>query len=270
MMKINSFICKTKYPIVLVHGIGFRTTVFLSYWGRIPKALKSKGAKVFCCNQDAWGTIEENAVVVKQTILNILSKTGYEKVNIIAHSKGGLDSRYMISALQMDEYIASLTTISSPHHGSKTMDFVCMFPKFLLKFIGLFVNSFFKLLGDKKPDFYNTCKEVTTKHCKEFNEKIINSDKVYYQSYASIMKNSFNDILLLFTHFIVKLFDGENDGLVSVDSAKWGTFRGVIKGTDKKGISHAEIIDLVRTDYYNINIRKIYVLIVNDLKKKGF
>lgn len=40
-------------------------------------------------------------------------ETGCEKVNIIAHSKGGLDSRYAISRLGMDQYTASLTTINS-------------------------------------------------------------------------------------------------------------------------------------------------------------
>ena len=54
---------------------------------------------------------------IKKKILEVIEKTGCEKVNIIAHSKGGLDSRYAISILGMDKYTASLTTISTPHRG---------------------------------------------------------------------------------------------------------------------------------------------------------
>src|SRR5262249_930507 len=46
-----------------------------------------------------------------------IEKTGWKKFNIIAHSAGGLDSRYMISKLGMADRVASLTTVSSPHRG---------------------------------------------------------------------------------------------------------------------------------------------------------
>ena len=39
--------CETRYPILLVHGTGFRDVKGISYWGRIPKALKAHGAAVF-------------------------------------------------------------------------------------------------------------------------------------------------------------------------------------------------------------------------------
>ena len=45
-----------------------------------------------------------------------------KKIHIIAHSMGGLDSRYMISKLGMADRVLSLTTISTPHHGSPIAD----------------------------------------------------------------------------------------------------------------------------------------------------
>ena len=60
--------------------------------------------------------------MIKRSILEVLTKTGAEKVNLIAHSKGGMEARYMIKVLGMNTHVASLTTISTPHHGSKTMD----------------------------------------------------------------------------------------------------------------------------------------------------
>jgi triacylglycerol lipase len=44
-------------------------------------------------------------------------------VNQMAHSMGGLDCRYLISKVRPEEYTPlSLTTISTPHHGSPFMD----------------------------------------------------------------------------------------------------------------------------------------------------
>ena len=54
--------------------------------------------------------------------MQIIQKTGCEKVNIIAHSKGGLESRYAISQLGLSPYVASLTTINTPHHGCTFVD----------------------------------------------------------------------------------------------------------------------------------------------------
>ena len=56
--------------------------------------------------------------------MQVLAETGAEKVNIIAHSKGGLDSRYAISCLGMDKYVATLTTINTPHYGCDMVDYL--------------------------------------------------------------------------------------------------------------------------------------------------
>jgi triacylglycerol lipase len=266
----SSFKCKTKFPIILIHGTGFRDHKFLNYWGRIPKALENQGAEIFYSNQDAWGIIEKNAEMIKNSILEVLTKSGSEKVNLIAHSKGGLEARYMIHELGMDQYVASLTTISTPHHGSKTMDLFFNFPLFLYKFISIFVNLYFKLLGDKEPDFYKASRQLSTICCKDFNHKIENAPCIYYQSYTSIMKNSLSDIFLFFPHFFIKRIEGDNDGMVAVNSAKWGDFKGVITGKHLRGISHADIVDLRRLNYSGFDIREIYISIVESLKDKGF
>jgi len=270
---VNNNLCKrctTEFPIVLVHGTGFRDYKYINYWGRIPKALENEGAKVFYSKQDAWGNIEDNAQTIKNSILEILHNTGCKKVNLIAHSKGGLEARYMICNLGMEECIASLTTISTPHHGSKTMDLFYNAPVFIFKTVAFFVNIYFRILGDKNPDFQTTCKQLSSIYCREFNEKNINSPNIYYQSYASKMKSSFSDILLLVPHFITNLIEGDNDGLVQVDSAKWGDFKGIIKGKKLRGVSHADTVDLRRKNYSGIDIRDIYIDIVEDLKFKGF
>jgi len=265
-----SFACQTKYPLVLVHGTGFRDRKLLNYWGRVPKALIAEGAQVFYSHQDAWGSIANNAKMVKGAVEAVLLETGADKVNLLAHSKGGLDARYMISVLGMADKVASLTTISTPHHGMKTMDFLQKMPKWVFRFIGVFVNLFFKLLGDERPDFYRVCRQFRTSAACVFNEKCKNGEGVYYQSYASSMQDSLSDIVFVISHGFVKRFDGANDGLVSVESSKWGRFRGEVKGSGRRGISHGDVVDMRRRDIRDVDIRGLYVGIVRDLRDMGF
>lgn len=268
--------CKTKYPVLLVHGTGFRDRKHLCYWGRIPKALQREGAIIYYGNQDAWGTIEYNAQILKQNINLILEETGYEKLNVIAHSKGGLEMRYVISSLEMENHIASLTTIATPHHGVRIMDLLCKAPRFLFKFFAFFVNLWFKLLGDKKPDFYNTCNQFSKKYATLFNEQNPDSSIVYYQSYAAVMKNFFSDLLMFWTHLIIYFMEGENDGIVPSSSAQWTNFKGILRGATRRGISHADEVDIRRINFSRkkelncvSDIRDVYIEILSDLKKLG-
>lgn len=270
-------ICHTKYPIVLIHGTGFRDRKFFGYWGRIPKILIENGAEIYYGNQDSWGTIESNAATLKDNIEKIMEQTGAEKVNLIAHSKGGLESRYLISTLGMSDKIASLTTIATPHHGSKTMDIVYKLPKGIFIALAACINCWHRILGDENPDFHVAIKGFTTYYSKEFNEKNPDINGVYYQSYAAVMNNSLSDILMIFPHFIINLVEGENDGLVTPESANWANFKGVLKGGTNRGISHADEVDARRmklsaSTEFGIfsDICDVYVKIVSDLKDMGY
>ena len=102
-------ICKTKYPILMVHGVFFRDWENFNYWGRIPKVLSDNGATIHYGNHQSSASVGNSAEELKQCILDIVRENGCEKVNIIAHSKGGLDSRFAISCLGTGEHVASLT-----------------------------------------------------------------------------------------------------------------------------------------------------------------
>jgi triacylglycerol lipase len=256
---------------MLIHGAAFRDdSKFYNYWGRIPGVLKAEGADIYYSGQDAWGSIEANAGTIRENILSILSKTGAGKINLIAHSKGGLEARYMISSMNMGKHIASLTTISTPHHGSKIIDIVYGLPVFLFRSISFFVDLFFKILGDKHPDFYNACRQISGIYCRGFNEINTDSPDVFYQSYAARMKSAFSDLFFFLSFLIVKITSGDNDGLVTVESAKYGEFKGVMEGKGLRGISHADEVDLRRRDNRSFNIIEQYVKIIDDLREKGF
>lgn len=269
--------CKTKYPIVLIHGTGFRDRKWLNYWGRIPKTLTNYGCEIFYGHQDSWATIERNAATVKENIQDTLAVSGAEKVNLIAHSKGGLEARYIISTLGMSNQIASLTTIGCPHHGSKTMDSVCRLPALLFRMVSVFINLWFRMLGDQNPDFHQVCRQFTTSFAEKFNRENPDSDHVYYQSYAAVMKNSFSDLILTVPHFVISIVEGENDGLVTPMSAKWTNFQGILRGSTNRGISHADEVDLRRRRLakkeqagHVPDICGVYMKIVEDLKELGF
>ena len=268
--------CDTKYPIFMIHGTGFRDRKFLNYWGRIPAALQKQGATLYYGHQDSWGSVEYNAGVLKDNLNRILTETKCEKVNIIAHSKGGVEARYMISSLDMADRVASLTTIATIHHGSKTIDLLCKLPIWLFKIAAFFTNLFFRMLGDKKPDFYTASRQFSTVHMKTFNEQNPDAPRIHYQSYAAVMKNPFSDIFLFWPNLIVSLIEGENDGLVTPKSASWANFKGVLRGTTRRGISHADEVDARRMNFTRktsengiSDIRNVYISIVFELKQMG-
>lgn len=270
-VRVGSDLCKTQYPLLLVHGIGFRDLRYFNYWGRIPRELTRYGATVHYGNQEAFGTIVSNAEDIKAKIFDMMEETGTSKVNILAHSKGGLDSRYAISQLGMDEYVASLTTFNTPHYGSSLVDFACgLLPERIYCFIARIYDRMFTRFGDRHPDFYTAVRQLGRKGNQEFNEQNMDSPKVYYQSYATIMKHCFSDLLLTIPYCIIYPQEGKNDGLVSIDSAKWGEFKGVITNRYSRGISHGDIIDLKREDYRGFDVVERYVQIVSELKEMGY
>lgn len=267
--RVESQVCATKYPILLVHGLGFRDWRYFNYWGRIPKELIKNGAKLYYGNQEAFAAIAVNAEEIRKRVLEITEETGCGKVNIIAHSKGGLDSRYAIAKLGIEDKVATLTTVGTPHRGSQVTDLANKLPDSFYRKVADTMNKRFKSFGDVDPDFYTACHQLNSDYAEKFNEEVPDSDKVYYQSYASVMKNALSFGLLSFTYLLLKKF-GRNDGLVTVESAKWGNFKGVYESKGARGISHGDTIDLAREDFKGYDPREEYVRIVSELKDMGY
>lgn len=273
---MNQDLLKTKYPILLVHGAGLRDLKWPVYWGRIPKTLEAGGAVLFYGKQDCWATIEENAKTLKSRIRDILEETGSEKINIIAHSKGGLEARMVASSLGMGEKIASITTIGTPHRGSKTIDRIIKAPTSFFNITSFAVNNWVGLIGDTRPDFYSVCRSFTTEYADRFNEENPDVTGIFYQSFSGTMKHPWSDINLSTANIVVKIIEGDNDGLVTVESAKWGEKFTLLKGNTGRGVSHLDEIDLRRSPFSKKDgdgvkdICRVYEIIVKDLKQRGF
>lgn len=263
-------ICKTKYPILMVHGVFFRDFPIVNYWGRIPAELKKNGATVFFGNHQSALAVSDSADEIIRRIRDIREKTGAEKVNIIAHSKGGLDCRCAMNK-GASPYVASLTTINTPHRG-------CGFADYLLKKVKPSVqkkveekyNLIAEKAGDESPDFMSAVKDLTAEHCEAFDKEWTAPEGVLCQSVGSCLKKArHGKFPLNFSYHLVKFFDGENDGLVSESSFEWGEKYTYLKPEKKRGISHGDVIDQNRENIPGFDVREFYVGIVKDLKERG-
>ena len=272
MLRLPSQICRTKYPLLLVHGVFFRDSVYFNYWGRVPQELEKNGATIFYGNHQSAASVEDSAKELSERIRQIVEETGCEKLNIIAHSKGGLDCRCAISKYGVEDYVASLTTINTPHRGCGFADYLLKkLPEALKNNVAGTYNAALRKFGDPDPDFLAAVQDLTEENCLALNEKVHNSEKIYYQSVGSKLNHaSSGKFPLNFSYNLVKYFDGENDGLVSAKSFEWGSDYKFVTTDGKRGISHGDMIDLNREDIKGFDVREFYVELVDNLRKKGY
>ncbi len=266
-----SEICKTKYPLVLVHGVFFRDSRIFNYWGRIPRTLKLHGATVYYGEHQSALTVKESARELASRIKLIVDRSGCEKVNIIAHSKGGLDCRYAISEFGLAPYVASITTVNTPHRG-------CLFAERLLHAIPESVknkvatvyNTTLTALGDENPDFLAAVSDLTADACQKRNAWLTFPEGIFSQSIGSVMEHpQKGQFPLNLSYRYVKNFDGENDGLVGESSFSWGEKYTLLRSKGTRGISHGDVIDLNRENIRNFDVRAFYCEIVSDLRNRG-
>ncbi len=265
-------LCETKYPILMVHGVFFRDFKYLNYWGRIPKELEDNGAVIYYGNHQSAASVESCGEELAERIKYIIKETGAEKVNIIAHSKGGLDIRYALSECGVSKYVASLTTINTPHRGCEFADYLLSrIPKAQQDVIATTYNTALKKLGDPNPDFMAAVSDLTATACNKRNELIHDAEGVYYQSVGSKLNVARGGRFPLnLSYKLVETFDGPNDGLVGEKSFQWGESYQFLTVEGKRGISHGDVIDLNRENFKGFDVREFYVELVNGLKEKGF
>ncbi len=270
--RAESEVCRTRYPILLVHGVFFRDFRYLNYWGRIPKELARNGAEIYYGCQQSAASVEGAGRELAERIRRIVEETGCEKVNIIAHSKGGLDARAAVAHAGCAPYVATLTTINTPHRG-------CIFAEYLLgkapesarQAMAAAYNAALKKLGDPDPDFLAAVTDLTESACLARNQVTPDAEGVVYESVMSYCKKArHGKFPLNVTYPVVKHFDGLNDGLVSVESARWGGAFTLLEPKGRRGISHGDVVDLNRENIRGFDVREFYVNLVAGLKQRGY
>jgi triacylglycerol lipase len=112
---------KTKYPIVLVHGVsGFSDILGVDYFYGVKDALRERGAKVYAPNVTAWHDAYERGEDLIAALEDLRAATGAQKFNLMGHSLGGPTVRY--AAGVRPDLVASVTTINAVNFGSDFAD----------------------------------------------------------------------------------------------------------------------------------------------------
>ena len=271
-LRSSEQVCQTKYPLLLVHGVFFRDFKHFNYWGRIPEELMKNGATIYYGEHQSAASVDDSARELEQRILGIIRENGYEKLNVIAHSKGGLDMRTALAKTSVAPYVASLTTVNTPHRGCEFADYLLnKIPEAQQQAVANTYNSAAAKLGDPNPDFMAAVTDLTSSACSRRNETVRDVPGVYYQSIGSVLaKPSAGQFPLNMTYHLVNLFDGKNDGLVGEKSFPWGSDFKMLAASGKRGISHGDVIDLNRENFDGFDVREYYVQLVSDLRQKGF
>ncbi len=228
-------------PIVLHHGfMGYGEfaagPLKVSYFGRIGRAIAARGHPIILPGVHPTAGVATRARQLKETILrqlDILSRP-HERIVVVAHSMGGLDARYMICKLGMEDRVAALLTVTSPHRGTPFADFSVLH----LGRLGAL-----KLLGAAGLDV-QAANDLTTRNCRRFNELIPDSPHVKYFSVSAARPWHLVPPFALPSYKVVFDAEGENDGLVSVKSSTWGTHLGVWPADHWHTINKRYVIEL--------------------------
>jgi triacylglycerol lipase len=264
----------TKYPFVLSHGMGANAEVMgiTDYWGSIPKTMRNNGAQVYITSGNPMQSKEYKAIEWKAQVLQILAVSGASKINLIGHSDGGLYTRYAISNLGMSPYVASYTSMSSPHRGSPIADAIMDVGKYTgltSAIAGLLDYVYSFILSVPGTDCGTNGTQETTWWMKGvFNPNVPDMAGVYYQSYGANCSTAIGGQLLTPLWLAILPFEGTNDGLVSVSSAKWGNYRGTLTGWF--GVNHMSEVGLLELPVLGYDPPTQFVNIAADLKAKGY
>jgi triacylglycerol lipase len=213
-------------PVVFAHGI-FMNGKTIGHWKSLQTYFAQRGYKLLSANTLPSSAYEKRAAALNAEIKRLVPEGPF---HIVAHSGGGIDARLGIFTYGWGNRALSLTTISTPHHGSFVGDrAISLVDKythdnFLTDFF------FFKVF----PNEIDVTRGMTTKNMEVFNRNVTDDPRVkYYSLGASIKPPVAPKViipLLWWGHQInVDYGDIENDGLVSPRSSRWGTYLGTVE-----------------------------------------
>lgn len=135
-----------KYPVVLVHGIA--ATGELNF-RNVREEFWSRNIPTLAPSLSTYNSSKVRGTQLYGDIRAFMEDTGAEKVHVIAHSQGGLDTRSMIADYG-HEFLATVTTLATPHMGSPVADFFSKTtPDFALD-AGLHISGLF--YGSQRPN----------------------------------------------------------------------------------------------------------------------
>ena len=253
---------KTKYPIVLVHGVaGFNSIFGIDYFYGIRDALTAKGATVYTPNVTAWEDAYDRGEQLVTYLENLKASTGAQKFNLMGHSLGGPTIRY--AAGVRPDLAASVTTINAVNYGSDVADVAFgIIPvdggtaAFVAKALNLMGDVVDSLSGN--PDYAQNALDaatfMTSERSAEFNNIFSDGKPTstcgegassvngvrYYSWGGDAAFTNILDISDTFLSFTGAVINGSNDGLVERCDQHWGDVIGT-----RYNMNHVDAINHV-------------------------
>ncbi|PPQ65778.1 hypothetical protein CVT24_011995 [Panaeolus cyanescens] len=231
-----------KNPVVFCHGLlGFDIVKLgpaiaplqVTHWRGIKEVLEDNGTEVLITRVPATSSPCERAKVLEEKISAVYPGR--------SHSMGGLDCRYLTTHLTNRQFtVLSITTIATPHRGSSFAD------HFLSTVGPTRMPSVLSLL-DLLPNGGGDGKAfecLTVDSMKKFNDETPDVPGVKYFSWGATYDPGLIDTWK-WPHSVLLDKEGPNDGLVSVESAKWGKYLGTLNQ-----VNHLDLVGWINTARY--------------------
>ncbi len=194
----------TRYPVVFVNGID--VSFAFRYSERIFAVMRERGGHdVHFAVVPPYEGVPSRTRVLWAHVQDILQETGAEKVNLICHSLGGLDCRYLVSPggvhweipaghQEIVHAVASVTTVSTAHRGTRVADAALGYlpdteSTDAISGLATFVGDWFtdEVLTEDV-DLQASLIALSESQARAFNEAVVDAEGVYYQSWGGFSR----------------------------------------------------------------------------------
>jgi triacylglycerol lipase len=201
-------------PVVLVHGLfGFDRIgvpgARFDYFRGIARQLQTLGCHAHAVRLPPSASVPDRA----RELVAAIDALPHARIDLIAHSLGGLDARYALTHLGLARRVRSLVTVGTPHRGTPLADLALRGPldwaRRVVAAIGIPMEAL-EWLG--------------TEALASFNAEVIDVPGVRYACVVGGMHRDDSHVPLALApaHAYLRRVSGPNDGLVPIASQYWG------------------------------------------------
>lgn len=243
---------RPRYPVVLAHGLfGFDEIEVAgarhTYFKGVPQRLEESSWQVSLARVRGAASVKARA----EELAGCIRALDAPKVNVVAHSMGGLDARYAISRLGMAKHVAALVTVGAPHFGTPVADLGA----------GIAARLGLRLALETAGVALGAFDDLTVARMAAFNAEVLDAPGVSYGSVVGVArKKRHMNPLLLPTYLYLKARAGDNDGMVPAESQRWGEVLATIDADHWAQIGWSRHFDAA----------EFYAGLMRELRGRGF
>lgn len=243
---------RPRLPVVLVHGLFGFDEIALgrqrhAYFRGVRAALEKDGHSVRVARVAAVGTVAARAAALARCVEEMEAR----RVNLVAHSMGGLDARWAIARLGLRRRVGALVTVGTPHLGTPLADLSAD----LAARLGL--ERALAVGGVSLEAF----RDLTTASMARFNDEVPDVRGVAYGSVVGVVRRKRRTNPLLVPGYVwLKGRAGPNDGVVPAASQRWGDVLAEVEADHWAQIGWSKHFDAVA----------FYLGLLRELRAMGF